>query len=65
MESEIQAKIAYLRQWFHSDFPITFRDAFDLSNRLGISYLWIDSLCIIQDDDEDWQRESSSMGLVY
>lgn len=30
-----------------------------------ISYIWIDSLCIIQDDNNDWQRESSTMSKVY
>jgi hypothetical protein len=28
-------------------------------------YIWIDSLCIIQDQQEDWQIESSKMGDVY
>ena len=28
---------------------------------LGVRYLWIDSLCIIQDSESDWQRESSRM----
>ena len=32
------------------ELPRTFRDAVDISRRLGAQYLWIDSLCIIQDD---------------
>jgi hypothetical protein len=28
-------------------------------------YLWIDSLCICQDDSEDWERESANMAAVY
>ena len=28
-------------------------------------YLWIDSLCIVQDSPSDWQREASRMGSVY
>jgi len=43
----------------------TFHDAVDISFRLGIHYLWIDSLCIIQDSTEDWERESSKMQQVY
>lgn len=43
----------------------TFRDAIEISRRLGIEYLWIDSLCIIQDSREDWKRESAMMGQVY
>ncbi len=32
-----------------------------ISMRLGISYLWIDSLCILQDSAEDWLREVALM----
>ena len=30
-----------------------------------VQWLWIDSLCIIQDSAEDWTREASRMHLVY
>jgi hypothetical protein len=43
----------------------TFQDAILVTKRLGARYLWIDSLCIIQDCTEDWQRESASMGQIY
>ncbi|KAH7363965.1 heterokaryon incompatibility protein-domain-containing protein [Rhexocercosporidium sp. MPI-PUGE-AT-0058] len=43
----------------------TFRDAISASRELGVRYLWIDSLCILQDSKEDWQAESSAMHLVY
>lgn len=36
-----------------------------VSKYLGYRYLWIDSLCIIQDDHQDWQRESGRMADVY
>lgn len=42
-----------------------FQDSITTATRLGLQYVWIDALCIIQDDDEDWRRESSLMGLVY
>ena len=45
--------------------PKTFQDAIDITHRLGIRYLWIDSLCIIQDSKDDWAKESSVMGSVY
>lgn len=45
--------------------PQTFRDAITLTKALGIDYLWIDSLCIQQDDDDDWKREAASMGALY
>jgi hypothetical protein len=32
---------------------------------LGLEYLWIDSLCIVQDDSDDWQRECTQMAEVY
>ncbi|KAJ3473577.1 hypothetical protein NLG97_g10235 [Lecanicillium saksenae] len=45
--------------------PLTFREAIDFTRRLGLHYLWIDSLCIVQDDPQDWQSESSRMAAVY
>ncbi|KAF2727915.1 HET-domain-containing protein, partial [Polyplosphaeria fusca] len=48
-----------------SSLPQTYRDAITVSRRLGIDYIWIDSLCIIQDDAEDWAREASRMASVY
>jgi hypothetical protein len=43
----------------------TFQDAIIVARELRIRYLWIDSLCIIQDDKDDWKRESAVMGDVY
>ncbi|KAI8962717.1 ER membrane protein SH3-domain-containing protein [Daldinia sp. FL1419] len=43
----------------------TFLDAALLVKRLGYRYLWVDSLCIRQDSEEDWQREACSMIDVY
>lgn len=45
--------------------PKTFQDAIIICRHLGIHYLWIDSLCIIQDDASDWAMESVKMGAVY
>ncbi|KAF2107047.1 hypothetical protein BDV96DRAFT_506859 [Lophiotrema nucula] len=45
--------------------PRTFRDAVTVTRGLGIDYIWIDSLCIIQDDNQDWQNESSKMEQVF
>ncbi|CAH0057394.1 unnamed protein product [Clonostachys solani] len=47
------------------DLPKTFQDAAITCRRLGIRFLWIDSLCIIQDDDEDWQIQSAQMASIY
>ncbi|PVH83610.1 HET-domain-containing protein [Cadophora sp. DSE1049] len=46
-------------------FPLTFRHAIEVSRSLGIQYLWIDSLCIVQDDYQDWEIEAARMGDIY
>jgi hypothetical protein len=45
----------------------TFQEAILVARFLGISYVWIDSLCIMQDKDDlsDWYREAASMDKVY
>lgn len=43
----------------------TFKDAVIVTRNLGMRYLWIDSLCIIQDSKSDWLYESSRMSNVY
>ncbi|CCC06179.1 unnamed protein product [Sordaria macrospora k-hell] len=48
-----------------SEIPKTFRDAIDATRRLSVQYLWIDSLCIIQDSREDWLHESAKMHHIY
>lgn len=45
--------------------PQTFKDAVDVTRWLGIRYLWIDSLCIIQDNHRDWEVESAKMATFY
>lgn len=48
------------------DLPKTFRNVMEFSARLeNVQYIWIDSLCIIQDSAEDWLIESSQMHRVY
>jgi hypothetical protein len=43
----------------------TFRHAIIAARKLGYSYIWIDSLCIIQRDHRDWSIESTKMAAVY
>lgn len=45
--------------------PRTFIDAIIFTRKLGLKYLWIDSLCIIQDDQDDWRHEASLMANIY
>ncbi|PVH73820.1 HET-domain-containing protein [Cadophora sp. DSE1049] len=42
-----------------------FKDALRFAYQSGIEYIWIDSLCIIQDSPKDWAYESSLMGSIY
>ncbi|KAK8103006.1 HET-domain-containing protein [Apiospora sp. TS-2023a] len=48
-----------------SEFPKTFRDAIHVARELGLSYIWIDALCIIQGDKDDWNHEAGRMRSVY
>lgn len=45
--------------------PANFQDAITITRRLGYRYLWIDSLCIIQDSADDWAYEAGQMHNVY
>jgi Heterokaryon incompatibility protein (HET) len=45
--------------------PPTFRDAVSVVRRVGLRFLWIDSLCIIQDSREDWRRSAAQMKDIY
>ncbi|EPE34410.1 hypothetical protein GLAREA_10104 [Glarea lozoyensis ATCC 20868] len=55
----------HLRRIRIRNLPRTYRDAISLTRRLGYRYVWIDSLCIIQDSPADWTRESAAMGKIY
>ncbi|KAI5918040.1 heterokaryon incompatibility protein-domain-containing protein [Camillea tinctor] len=48
-----------------TELPRTFQDAIVITRQLGFRYLWIDSLCIMQDSKEDWKSESAIMGEIY
>ncbi|KAL9112354.1 MAG: hypothetical protein Q9187_007790 [Circinaria calcarea] len=45
--------------------PVVIRDAIDLVRRLGLRYIWIDSLCIIQNSNRSWQLNAKAMDLIY
>lgn len=48
-----------------SKLPRTLQDAVRVTRELGLSYLWIDALCIIQDSHEDKQHELKVMAAIY
>lgn len=48
-----------------STLPRTFQDVVIITRHFGVKYLWVDSLCIIQDNRQDWVEESVKMGDYY
>jgi len=48
-----------------SSLPQTYHDAIVVTTKLGFHHLWIDSLCIIQNDVEDWKEEAPRMAVIY
>jgi hypothetical protein len=48
-----------------SGLSTTFQDAIVTCRLLGVRFLWIDSLCIIQNSKDDWEDQSSKMHIVY
>lgn len=45
--------------------PQTLRDAVRITHALGYRLLWVDCLCIVQDDTEEWRKESAKMAMIY
>lgn len=63
----LKSTTANIQQFRHAipidSIPKTFNDALMITHALGLRYIWIDSLCIIQ--DQDWSTEASKMANVY
>ncbi len=47
------------------ELPKTLRDALELTSRLPMPYIWVDSLCIVQDSDADKEAELPKMAAYY
>jgi hypothetical protein len=45
--------------------PLTIQEGIKFCRQLSIRYLWVDALCIIQENDEDFAQEISQMGSIY
>ena len=56
---------SHLQGISEADLPLSFREAFAFAMFLKVSYVWIDSLCIIQDSAEDLQQEIAQMSKAY
>lgn len=55
-----------MKQRIHQEtIPLTIMEAIKVCKVLSIRYLWVDSLCILQDHTPDWERESQSMTSIY
>ncbi|KAJ5609099.1 hypothetical protein N7528_009666 [Penicillium herquei] len=48
-----------------ADMPLLYRDACSIATSLGIRYLWIDRLCVVQDDPADREAELSKIAEIY
>ncbi|KAK1248520.1 hypothetical protein MKX08_006740 [Trichoderma sp. CBMAI-0020] len=57
--SHLQKSISY------SAMPKAYQDTVHVARVLGVKYIWIDALCIIQDDREDWEKESRMMAEIF
>ena len=55
----------FLNQIAWQDLPLLFQDAVTITRNLGIDHLWIDALCILQDDKKDWNEQAPQMGDIY
>ncbi|KAH7085583.1 heterokaryon incompatibility protein-domain-containing protein, partial [Paraphoma chrysanthemicola] len=47
------------------ELPKTFRDAVEITRAIGLRYLWVDSLCIVQDSKTDWATHVEAMASIY
>ncbi|OPB42758.1 hypothetical protein A0O28_0038790 [Trichoderma guizhouense] len=47
------------------ELPATLRDAIVVARDLGFQYIWIDAICIVQDDGVEWAHEVANMQHVY
>lgn len=63
MTTQFDDKDSIPLEW--SDLPRTFQDAARFTLGLGVNFLWIDSICIIQGDSKDWNQEAPKMNAVY
>ncbi|KAL2066052.1 hypothetical protein VTL71DRAFT_2123 [Oculimacula yallundae] len=69
LTSYTRLKRSNLQQFQHTipteAISTSFQHAMSITNYLGLHYIWIDSLCIIQDSVEDWRKEAGLMSSVY
>ncbi|KAI1746812.1 heterokaryon incompatibility protein-domain-containing protein [Xylaria castorea] len=64
-EQDLRQKHALSSPLYAARLPDTVRDAIELVHRLGVSYLWVDRLCIVQDDFDRKLPQLEQMGAIY
>ncbi|TVY21320.1 hypothetical protein LARI1_G003076, partial [Lachnellula arida] len=58
-------ELLHRQELTYEHLPRTLQDAITVTRQLSIPYIWIDALCIVQDDPAEWEIESSKMRDVY
>ncbi|KAI2620064.1 HET-domain-containing protein [Hypoxylon sp. NC1633] len=62
----LRENIHCLMQGFRlAQLPAAVKDAAYLTRKLGVKYLWVDALCIVQDSKADWEEQSAKMCSIY
>lgn len=61
--SALSSKRSLRQCW--DEIPCTIRDAIVLTRNLSFRYLWVDQLCIIQDDTENKMTHIARMDSIY
>ncbi len=59
----LEMKFGLVQYWEQT--PRTVQDAVNLVRLLGLRYLWVDSICIVQDSQADMQDQFPKMGQIY
>ena len=59
----LEMKFGLVKHW--EQIPRTVQDAVNLVRLLGLRYLWVDSMCIVQDSQADMQDQFPKMGQIY
>ncbi|KIJ48704.1 hypothetical protein M422DRAFT_115074, partial [Sphaerobolus stellatus SS14] len=54
-----------MREIGMTELPRTFQNVITITRGMGLRYIWIDSLCIIQGDTIDWEEQSAVMSDIY
>jgi Heterokaryon incompatibility protein (HET) len=58
-------KAAFMENIEWQSLTKTFQDAVTLTRKLGYDYIWIDSLCIVQNNPQDWKTQASRMATIF